>query len=215
MAEAGSGERIRAEGLWSTSALLDRAGLAGDERDAIEASRRPLPVPLPDGAVIRDNGVLNEDALARLLPDGTTARDWYRLLNAHAFLWPNWARCRRLLGARPYKGRAHDLLEFDTASLLAEHAERIRVTPINTGATAPSYTPRGPEMFTPLSAWPLSTGTPWWSTPNGRLREIAEVAVLVGVPAADRHLLRIVRCRHGEEPVTIWCRDADLARSAG
>ena len=88
MTEAGNGEAIRARGLWSTSALLDRNGVTGEARAAIEASRRAAGVRLPDGAVIRDNGVLREGLLAPLLPSGMVPRDWYRLLNAHVFFWP-------------------------------------------------------------------------------------------------------------------------------
>ena len=198
MAEAGAGARIREEGLWSTRALLERAGVPAEDREAIEAARRETSVALPDGAVIRDNGVLSEAKLAPLLPEGMAPRDWYLLLNVHVFFWPSLARCRNLLGARAYRGRAHDVLEFDTASLLAAHAERVRVTPMNTGATIHQAPPRGPEAFLPLDRWPPAPGTPYWFTPKGP-RAVKEVAVLRGLSDAGRHLVGVRRCRAGPD----------------
>ena len=206
MTEAGSGEAIRAGGLWSTSALLERDGLHGEARAAIEASRRAASVTLPSGAVIRDNGVLSEARLAPLLPEGVAPRDWYLLLNAHVFLWPSEARVAGLLKARAYRKAAHDVLEFDAASLLAAHAARVRVTPMNTGATIQTTPERGPEAFLPLADWPPTTSSRYWSTPGGTLRPIKEVAVLGGIPDADDHLVAITRRRAGEKPVTIWRR---------
>ena len=143
MTEAGQGEAIRARGLWSTSALLDRNGVTGEARAAIEASRRAACVRLPDGAVIRDNGVLREGLLAPLLPAGMAPRDWYRLLNAHVFFWPTDRGLGRLLGAGAYRAAEHDVLEFDALPLLLAHADRVRVTPMNTGATGTRPDPAG------------------------------------------------------------------------
>ena len=204
MTEAGQGEAIRARGLWSTSVLLDRLGVPAETRAAVEAQRRAACVTLPDGAVIRDNGVLNERLLAPLLPPGTAPRDWYLLLNAHVFLWPSERTLERLLGAGAYRAAEHDVLAFDAASLLAAHAERVRVTPMNTGATGRSRPERGPEAFLPLADWPASPSTPYWTTPSGALRPVREVAVLGGVPDAGDHLVSITRRRHGAEPRTLW-----------
>ena len=206
MTEAGQGQAIRALGLWSTSALLDRDGVRGEARAPIEASRRAAAVALPSGAVIRDNGVLNEALLRPLLPEGTEPRDWYLLLNAHVFLWPSEARVAGLLKARAYRAAAHDVLEFDAASLLAAHAGRVRVTPMNTGATIHAMPARGPEAFLPLAGWPATAASRYWSTPSGTLRPVKEIAVLHGVPDAGDHLNAITRRRAGEEPVPIWRR---------
>ena len=206
MTEAGSGEAIRERGLWCTSMLLDRNAVPSAARAAIEASRRAASVRLPDGAVIRDNGVLNEDLLRPLLPDGMKPREWYLLLNAHVFLWPSEARVAGLLKARAYRQAAHDVLEFDAASLLATHAEKVRVTPMNTGATIQTTPERGPEAFLPLAAWPPTAASPYWSTPSGTLRPVKEIAVLDGLPDAGAHLVAITRRRAGEEPVPIWRR---------
>ena len=206
MTEAGQGEAIRAGGLWSTSALLDRDGVGGEARAAIEASRRAAAVTLPSGAVIRDNGVLNEALLRPLLPAGMEPRAWYLLLNAHVFLWPSEARVAGLLKARAYRHAAHDVLEFDAASLLAAHAEKVRVTPMNTGATIQTTPERGPEAFLPLAAWPPTAASRYWSTPGGTLRPVKEIAVEEGIPDAGAHLIAITRRRAGEEPVPVWRR---------
>ena len=206
MTEAGNGEAIRRRGLWSTRLLLERNGVPEAEREAIEASRRPAPVKLADGTVIRDNGVLRENLLAPLLPDGVAPRDWYLLLNAHVFFWPSQAALARLLGAGAYRTASHDVLEFDAASLLSAHAQRVRLTPMNTGATGRTRPERGPGAFVPLSAWPVPPGTPYWSTPSGKPRPVREVAVRDGVPDAADHLLRITRRRAGAEPEPVWSR---------
>ena len=204
MTEAGNGEAIRERGLWCTRALLERNGVEGAARAAVEAARRPRPVRLPDGAVIRDNGVLREALLAPLLPEGVAPRDWYLLLNAHVFFWPSEAALGRLLGAGAYRAATHDVLEFDAASLLAAHAERVRLTPMNTGATGRTRPERGPDAFVPLSAWPVAAGTHYWTTPSGKPRPVREVAVLGGVPDAGSHLLRITRHRAGGAIEPVW-----------
>ena len=212
MTEAGNGEAIRSRGLWSTSALLDRLGVPAETRAAVEAQRRAACVTLSDGAVIRDNKVLVEGLLAPLLPPGMVPRDWYLLLNAHVFLWPSNQRgepgqgLKRLLGAKAYNKAEHDVLEFDAESFLTMHARRVRLTPMNTGATSRSPPERGPEAFLPLADWPASPSAAYWTTPSGAARPVREIAVLGGVPDADAHLVSITRQRHGEAPCTMWSR---------
>ena len=206
MTEAGNGEAIRARGLWCTSALLDRNGVTGEAREGVEASRRAASVTLPNGAVIRDNGVLNERLLAPLLPPGMAPREWYRLLNAHVFLWPSERTLERLLGAGAYRAAAHDVLELDALPLLRAHAKRVRVTPMNTGATGRSRPERGPDAFLPLAEWPPAASAPYWATPSGKPRPVREVAVLGGIPDAGAHLVSITRRRHGEAPRAVWSR---------
>jgi hypothetical protein len=116
MAEAGSWPAIREHGLLSASALLDRFGVEGAAREAVEAARRPAKVPLGHGeAVIRDNGPLNERKLARALQDGLTPPDWYRLLNARVFMWLSRKRLLRLHCAQAYRDEAHDVIEVESA----------------------------------------------------------------------------------------------------
>lgn len=151
MAEDGSWESIRRHGLLSTSALLDKFEVEGEERFAIESVRRPEIVsiehPNHGTAFVRDNKPMQEKSLERCLV-GMTPREWYEHLNRRVFFWVEWKRLLKLLGARAYKDRPHLVLEVDTAKLLDRHAERAMLSPINSGATfAMSPAPRGPDTF--------------------------------------------------------------------
>src|SRR3954471_10636942 len=74
MAERQSWSAIRNHGLLSTAALLDRYGIVGAERRAIEARRRPTSVALEKPglgrAVVRDQFPMDDKGLARCLQDG-------------------------------------------------------------------------------------------------------------------------------------------------
>ncbi len=215
MAEAGAWERIDEQGLWSTSRLLTRAGLDGAAREPIEAARRPGPVALPSGVVIRDNGVLNHALLARALTDGLTPRDWYLVLNAHVFLWPSRKGLENFLNARPYRGRAHDVLAFDSASLLLGHAVSAFVTPINTGATGRTVPERGIGTFLPLADWQEAKAHPRWLTPSGVPRTIKEVAIRDGVPDIRPYLVAVTREQVGRTPRTLWAGPGAPYAAAG
>jgi hypothetical protein len=138
MAEANSWESVRRHGLLSTSALLDRFGVEGAKRLGLESARRPRSVtithPVHGSATIRDNVPLLEKVLERTLV-GTTPREWYEALNRRVFFWVSQPRFERLRSARAYSARRHDILEVDTAALVARHIERMTLSPINSGAT--------------------------------------------------------------------------------
>jgi hypothetical protein len=158
MAEDGSWESIRRHGLLSTSALLDRFEIEGEERYAIESVRRPeitsVQHPEQGTALIRDNKSMQEKSLERCLV-GMTPREWYEHLNRRVFFWVEWKRLLKLLGARAYKDRPHLVLEVDTAKLLDQHTERVRISPINSGATfAMNPAPRGPDTFRHIADHP-------------------------------------------------------------
>jgi hypothetical protein len=79
---------------------------------------------------------------------GMTPREWYELLNRRVFFWVEWKRLLKLLGARAYMDRPHLVLEVDTARLLKRHADRVTLSPINSGATfAMNPAPRGSDTF--------------------------------------------------------------------
>ena len=71
MAERGAWPSIRANGLRSTSALLDLFGVEGEERRAVEAVRRPEGVTLTaaglDPVVVRDQKPMTDEGLRRCL----------------------------------------------------------------------------------------------------------------------------------------------------
>jgi hypothetical protein len=89
MAKRGSWPAIRRDGLLSTTALLDRYGIVGEERETIAAQRRPASVPLERKglarAVVRDQCPMDDSGLMRCLEDDLTPAAWYRLLNAKVF----------------------------------------------------------------------------------------------------------------------------------
>jgi hypothetical protein len=189
MAEDESWESIRRHGLLSTSALLDRFEVEGEERFAIESARRPEIVrvehPEHGVALVRDNKPMHEKALERSLVD-MTPREWYEHLNRRVFFWVQCKRLLKLLGARAYRDRPHLVLEVDTAALLERHAERVSLSPINSGATfALGPAPRGPNTFRRIAEHPED-------------RSIVELSVDYAVPDAADFVLSVSRW-HGVE----------------
>ena len=195
MAEDESWESIRRHGLLSTSALLDRFEVEGEERFAIESARRPEIVrvehPEHGVALVRDNKPMQEKALERCLVD-MTPREWYEHLNRRVFFWVEWKRLLKLLGARAYRDRPHLVLEVDTAELLERHAERVSLSPINSGATfALGPAPRGPDTFRCIA-----------DHPNGK--PIVELSVDYAVSDIAEFTLRVRRWWGTEELEEVW-----------
>jgi hypothetical protein len=150
MADAGTWPKIQRDGLRSTTALLDLYEYTGTARHQIESERRAKSVVIThsktgETAVIRDNIPLREQFL-RL--DDMTPTEWYELLNRKVFFWVSEERLTKLLNARQYKSRPHDVLTIDTGRLLDVHSNDITVASINTGATLyPNAPKRGPQTF--------------------------------------------------------------------
>ena len=192
VAERGSWPVIERHGLLSTSALLDLYGVHGPGRDAVEAQRRPEGVvlfhPSLGRAVVRDQKPMDDASLRRCLCDGLTPADWYRLLNGRVFFWLSRARLLRLLNARPYRHAAHDVLELDAAALVAAYADRITLSPINSGATRPFGVPRGLSTFLPIADYPYES----WRRTRPRGERVVELAVTGGVPDVARFVRRVV-----------------------
>ncbi len=193
MAERGSWPSIREHGLLSTSALLDLYGIAGVERAAIEGQRRPGPVALDHlalgRAVIRDQKPMSDAGLRRCLTDGMTPEDWYRLLNGKVFFWLTRARLLRLLNAAPYRDAEHDVLELDTAALVAAYREAITLSASNSGTTARFPVARGRATFLPIGDYPYRH----WRTKRSRGERVVELAVEGGVPDAGRFIRQVTR----------------------
>ncbi|MDP8971578.1 MAG: hypothetical protein M3N45_00040 [Actinomycetota bacterium] len=195
MAEDGSWESIRRHGLLSTSALLDRFEIEDEQRSAIESARRPEIVRIehPDygTALVRDNKPMQEKALERCL-HGMTPREWYEHLNGRVFFWVDRKRLLKLLGARAYRERPHLVLEVDTAGLLERHAERLSLSPINSGATfALGPAPRGPDTFRRMD-----------DHPDGK--PIVELSVDYSVPDIAQFTLGVGRWWGTEELEEVW-----------
>lgn len=204
MAEDGSWPLIERLGLLSTEALVDAFGITGGQRSTILAARRPASVtitsPANGQAVVRDQIPLREAVLERVLEDGLTPADWYRLLNSFVFFWPTEARLHTLLSARAYRDRAHTVLEMDTTRLLAGHRESIRLSPINSGSTLFNARPRGRATFRRLDDYPYEE----MRRRRGSAGAIAEVAVFGGVRPVQPALVSVTR-RQGTRTLSgLW-----------
>lgn len=197
MAEAGSWDSARRNGLLSTSGLLDLYEVAQPRRRAIEADIRPKSVAIEHKehgvAVIRDNKPLRRKFLEELL-EGMTISEWCKVLNRHVFFWPNEQQLLILLNARAYRHQEHDVITVDTAELLEAHGERVRVCAINSGSTLyPNAPTRGRDTFRRLEDHPV----------KGR---IAEVAVERGIPDIAELALAVERRSRDEVLRTLYRR---------
>jgi hypothetical protein len=194
MAEDNSWPSITRHGLLSTEQLVDLFDVPEPQRSILLTQHRPNCVPLTHPlhgyAVIRDQKPLQITKLQQLLTDMTVTQ-WIQLLNSHVFFWLHPGRLARLLNARAYRARPHLVLTVDTASLVGAHAARIRLSPINSGATAYLTGYRGSATFQPIAAY---------QHPRSRLRPptyVVELAVAQHVPDIVDHTLRVER-RHGD-----------------
>lgn len=201
MAERGSWPSIRRHGLLSTSALLDLYEVRGAEREAIEGRRRPESVtvehPALRPATVRDQKPMDDAGLRMCLLDGLTPQDWYRCLNARVYFWLTRERLLRLLNARPYRDAEHDVLELDTAALIAAHWPAIRLSPINSGTTKPfpsTASKRGRETFLPIAEYPYAR---WRAQGRKAGERVVELTVDYAVPDAARFVRRVVAMRGG------------------
>jgi uncharacterized protein DUF7002 len=192
MAEAGSWESVRENGLLSTTALLDLFEVTDSQRYALESCRRPQSVtishPVHGTAVIRDNIPLIEKVLVRTLV-GMTPREWYEALNRRVFFWVSESRVEELRQAPAYRDRAHDILVVDSEALLARHLDRITLSPMNSGATHPgAQYPRGIETFKPMADYPWDE-----RLAKNRAEPVVELAVDYAVPDIQDIVLDVVR----------------------
>ena len=178
-------------GLLPPVALLDLFEVEPARRHELIAARRPAEVrvehPAHGTAILNDNLPLREPALAGCLDDGLTAQDWLRLLNARVFFWADTDGLARLLGARTNRGRAREVLTFDTLGLARAHAARVELSPINSGSTIRRPARRGLATFTPL----LAMGYARWRRQRGGRDRILEVVVRGGVCDISLYLVSI------------------------
>lgn len=203
MANAGTWESIRQHGLRSTAALLDLFGINGPERYRIESCHRRESVeishPQHGTVVIRDQAPMRERQLEKCL-EGMSCREWYELLNRKAFFWATEARVRTLLRAKLYRDTEHTIITIDTASLLAEHADRITLSPINSGSTLYDPRPRGRLTFRSISEYPFEERR----KTRGLANAVAELAVDYSVPDITSHTIAVER-RLGDRVLEVLC----------
>lgn len=190
---AGAWSSIRRHGLLSTSRILDLLEMERMERRQLEAMRRPrhhyLDHPDFDTFVLGDNSPLHEATLAGCLDDGLSVQDWLLMLNARVFFWADMRGANRLLQARANRTRPLTLLVIDTFSLATAHAERIELSPINSGAASRRPARRGAATLTPLSTMTHEA----WRQRCGRRDRILEVIVMGAVADIAQHILEVRR----------------------
>lgn len=206
MAEEGTWESIRRNGLLSTSALLDLYEITGQERLEIEREHRPesrrIEHVIHGAAVVRDQKPMREALLRRCLI-GLTPNEWYEILNRKVFFWLTRERLIRLLSARAYRNRTHCVITVDAAQLLNRHAEDVRLSPINSGSTLFNPQPRGRDTFLPLGEYPFQA---WKKKRGGTNNAIAELTVEYNVPDIAEMTVRVVHMQGPEEIEVLYER---------
>ena len=195
MATAGSWGSIRVHGLWTTEQIAHTSGLAPADIRAIAERHRPRSValdhPVLGPVIVRDQAALRPVFAPARIVD-MTMDEWIQILNQRVFFWLHPIRLQGLLGATRYKKLDQDVVVVDTASLVAAHADRIELSPINSGATIQQNAPlRGAGTFQSIQDFPFTERR------RGRTLEttIAELSVLDGVPDLERHVVAVQRWR--------------------
>jgi hypothetical protein len=182
----------------TTRQLVDASAASAATRAAIMGQRRSESVTIQcpglGTVVIRDQAPLREQFLTDSLDGGMTVQQWLDILNNRVFFWLHPVRLAELLDAQRYRNRAHDVIVVDTASLVGAHAERLRLSPINSGATLyPNAPPRGARTFVPIGEYPYEE-----RRGRGIQHAIAELAVIDGVPDILRHTVRVERLQQDQ-----------------
>lgn len=203
MAERGTWNSIRERGLLSASAVLDLFGVNGRLRRGYEMEQRREMLSVlpgnPDQIVLRDQKPMPPDRLRTALIDGTTPEEWYRLINGKVFFWAERARLLRLLKARDYRKKEHDVLTIDTQSLLKAHSDRTWLCHMNSGNTWPVPHARGKDIFQRIPAYPAKK--------NGKpVKTVVEVVVDGSVSDMANHVMAVHRMQGEEILGTIWER---------
>jgi hypothetical protein len=192
---AGSWEAIRAHGLWTAKQIVSTARCDQETTEQVLTTRRLHAVGLTHpvlGAVrLRDQAPLRLDVLARSLTD-LSVEQWLALLSNRVFFWLHLSRVETLLSGRRNREHEHDVITVDTASLISAHRDRIRLSPINSGAALyPNAAHRGSDTFRTIADYPFAQ--------RRRTRPpstaIAELAVIDGVHDIAAHTVDVRRWR--------------------
>jgi len=186
VAAEGAWPAIARHGLWSSTALLARAGLDGS--DLPRRDPRVIEVAAGWTAMLRDQRPMDVIRLSRCVT-GATPAEWVRLLNGRVFFWLTAARRDRLLGAGLNRGIGHDVLELDAAALIAAYRKRIALCPINSGATIPFGTRRSPDSLRPIATYDYAH----WRARRPRGEAAVELSVADGIADIATFVRRVVR----------------------
>ena len=190
LVDAANWASIQRHGLLSMAALLDRAGIAGAERERLLRTQRRSGLTLSDGSVIRDQVPMPPAALARCL-HGMQPEDWYALLNSKVFFWLDPDRLNRQRRAGGLQWPALVMI-VDAERLLRQYATRAAVTPFNTGNARRKPAQRGNASFVPYAAWQESAWTSEASLLGKAPRPASHVPVELAIADAVPDVMRFV-----------------------
>ncbi|MEM7732891.1 MAG: hypothetical protein AAF280_08940 [Pseudomonadota bacterium] len=188
---AGAASGIRRHGLLTAQDASERAGF-----NLPHIPRRDeLNVALPDGTEvwITDNRPLSFKKLAPALDDDLTPQDWFAMLNARVFFWPDRKLGEGNLKARMSRGYDSEWQIYDTAKLLTKVWDRAEIAPINTGSTIHQPARRGLASFAPLDGLDFEI----WRKQRGKRSpdKVKEVTVRGSIAHAGDALLSVEPAR--------------------
>lgn len=189
MAEATNWHAIQRDGLHSASTLLARASISNEEREQLEKQQRLTHTELPGGVHIRDQRPMPQTALTACLI-GMSPSEWYALINAHIFFWLDPARLNRQRAA--CEPRPQVVLTVDASKLIDAYAEKIAVTPINTGNARRRPARRGAATFVPYAAWATNAWTSEAASLRTPLRPSSHHPVEVTVAGSIPDIMQFV-----------------------
>lgn len=197
-AEIGAWKSIKANGLLSTSALLDRYGVQGDARFALESARRNEMTTvkgqgLPN-VVIRDQKPLSDASLRDCLPPEISPRNWYELLNGKVFFWLSKDRLNGM--SRTYGDKVRLVLVLDTGALVAAYTDDIWLSHMNSGCSIPWKAARSYETFRRIADYPYSK----------RRGKAAELCIDHSVPDVCRFVQSVYEIRGERWGRVVWKR---------
>jgi len=146
-------------GLLSTSALLDRCEVDGEQRFNIESRLRPRSVRISHSVhgefLINDQAPMSAAALSKCLID-LSLEQWCRCLNSRVFFWPTRDRLAKHLGARQAAGRSKIVFSFETKSVFdVLDFDSFEFSAINSGNTMRKASVRGASTFLKASDYPF------------------------------------------------------------
>ena len=191
MAEAGSWPSIQERGLLSAEKLCQLFEVPSEATAKLLSEHRPESVELCHEkygrVVIRDQKPMSVGGLTKALVD-IAPQEWLRLLNSKVYFWPTEERLGRMINARAYKGKEHDIIVIDSLKLLHPYAEKAWLCHLNSGCTTPYAHPRDRTAFKRLSEYPLEERRKKYGIANA----VAEIAIDDGVPDIKEAVIKVV-----------------------
>ena len=113
--------------------------------------------------------------------------EWYALLNSMVFFWPSKSRLKTMISAKAYRNLQHDVLIVQTEALVSNHADKLRLSPINSGCTKPFPHPRSGKIFKPAEQYPFDDR----KTKYGVNKAVAEVCFVKAIPDIERYVIDV------------------------